>query len=130
MPYPSAVEPQIIETDILNWIRNGMAYNYTTGQQATAGAANSTEVSAFNPANSGKSILIYSIRVLTTVAANGQLRLITTDPALTAGTIQNKRIGGPATVATCTWSMAAQTVTGTALEAFNTNGTPQLELLS
>lgn len=124
------VLPSITDTWISQAIRNGQGYNYSTGQQTTAGAANSTEVSLFNPAASGKSLLVYSIRVFITIASFGQLRLITVDPALTAGTLQNMKPGGAGSVANFTWSVVAQSVIGAALDSLSSNGAPNIELLT
>lgn len=83
--------------------------------------ANTYGFSVFNPANSGKSILIYSARQAS--GASGtfiQLSAITADPAFDqAATPINCKLGGAASaIAThVTWSDNNQSITGTAIIA-------------
>ncbi len=68
----------------------------------------------FNPAASGKSVLVYSIRISTgTGSSSGFLQAVTTNPAYaSAAIITNKRLGGAASAiaASCTFASASQTL--------------------
>lgn len=78
-----------------------------------AGAGN-YPLAVFNPATSGKNILVYSIRLSTgTGSSNGFLQTVTGNPAFaSAAVITNKRLGGPgsAIAASCTFAAASQSL--------------------
>lgn len=68
----------------------------------------------FNPATSGKNVLIYSIRISTgTGSSNGFLQAVTTNPAYgSAAAVTNKRLGGAtsAIATSCTFTSTSQTL--------------------
>jgi hypothetical protein len=91
---------------------NGSAFMASNGLlNAVAG---NYPLAAFNPANSGKNVLIYSIRISTgTGSSNGFLQAVATNPAYSsAATVTNKHLGGPASaIATnCTFTSTSQTL--------------------
>lgn len=89
--------PAITEDQLRAWIVNGQGYSASTGIVNSAAGTNNYPLSVFNPSNSGKSILLYSIQV-----ANGSggmtafLQLVTSNPAF-ANQIApiNMKAGGP-----------------------------------
>jgi hypothetical protein len=89
--------PTITEDQIRAWIANGQAFSASTGMLNSASGTNNYALSIFNPNNSGKNILVYSIQV-----ANGSggitaiLQRVTADPAFTAVTPLNAKLGGSA----------------------------------
>ena len=106
-----------------DWLRQatiaGQAFIATNGCPSLA--MNNYAMSVFNPANSGKSILIYSVRL-----SNGsgssfqQLSSVTVDPAYgNTATPVNTKLGGAASaIATkVTYASTNQAITGTDLIA-------------
>jgi hypothetical protein len=87
--------PAITEDQIRAWIANGQGFSASTGMLNSASGTNNYALSIFNPNNSGKNILIYSIQV-----ANGSggmtalLQRVTSDPGFTAVTPLNAKLGG------------------------------------
>ncbi len=124
----SLSNPEIFETFIQNAIRNGQGYNGTSGTVNVAGAVNSVQFSLFNPGT--KNIIIYSAKAFINQSAYILWKLITTDPALTAGQIVNNKLGGAAATATCTYSNAAQTVSGTNYDSIGTAAYTNNELFT
>ena len=114
----SLSNPNIHESFIQNALRNGQGYNGTSGTVNTAGAVNSVEFSLFNPGT--KNVIVYSLKVYINASSYILIKLLSTDPALTAGTISNNKIGSAAATATCTYSNSAQTVTGNSYDSIGT----------
>lgn len=87
----------LVEMNTQTWARNGQAFSATTTRVLAAGAL-TTGVSLFNPATSGKNILIFSIKMgLNNNLIAGQITLTTVDPALgTAMNVYNMKAGGAA----------------------------------
>ncbi len=89
--------PTLTSDQIRAWIANGQAFSASTGMLNSASGTNNYALSIFNPNNSGKNILVYSIQV-----ANGSggitaiLQRVTSDPAFTAVTPLNAKLGGSA----------------------------------
>ncbi len=93
-----------VEPNIQGWLRNGQAFSATTGLLATATNANLTigGMCIFNPANSGKSVLIYSMHVFTTVTSICRLNAVTADEAFgNPLTPNNMNLAGGTSVVTC-----------------------------
>lgn len=124
-------------------IRNGKGFQATSGNLKTATNTNlsTCPLSVFNPSASGKSILIYSIRVGTSSATSGSnsLNMTTTDPSGTTGftniiTPANAKPGAGSSVASCCSSpnsiSASITATGTVVDAFSLGGNAELEVLT
>ena len=124
----SLSNPNIHESFIQNAIRNGQGYNGTSGTVNVASAVNSVEFSLFNPGT--KNILVYSLKVYINASSYILIKLLTTDPALTAAQIVNTKIGSAAATATCTYSNAAQTVTGTSYDSIGTSAYTSNEVFS
>ena len=89
--------PAITEDQIRAWIANGQGFSASTGILNSAAGTNNYPLSIFNPNNSGKSILLYSIQV-----SNGSggmtalLQLVTSNPAFANQiTPINMKAGGP-----------------------------------
>ncbi len=78
-------------------------------------AAGNYPLCVFNPATSGKNILLYSIRAVTgTSSMTTFLQSVTTDPAFaSAAAVTNAKLGGPASAlaTTCTFASTSQTLT-------------------
>jgi hypothetical protein len=108
--------PTITEDQIRAWIANGQGFSASTGILNSASGTNNYALSIFNPNTSGKNILIYSIQV-----ANGSggttaiLQRVTADPAFTAVTPLNAKLGGSASAIAGHVSQATsnQTLSGT-----------------
>ena len=108
--------PTITEDQLCAWIANGQGFSASTGMLNSASGTNNYALSIFNPNTSGKNILIYSIQV-----ANGSggttaiLQRVTVDPAFTAVTPLNAKLGGSASAIAGHVSQATsnQTLSGT-----------------
>jgi hypothetical protein len=108
--------PTITEDQMRAWIANGQGFSASTGILNSASGTNNYALSIFNPNTSGKNILIYSIQV-----ANGSggmtaiLQRVTADPAFTAVTPLNAKLGGSASAIAGHVSQATsnQTLSGT-----------------
>jgi hypothetical protein len=93
----TVTNPTLTADQIRAWIANGQGFSASTGMLNSASGTNNYALSIFNPNNSGKNILIYSIQV-----ANGSggitaiLQRVTADPAFTAVTPLNAKLGGSA----------------------------------
>src|SRR6476646_2194129 len=55
--------PTITEDQIRVWIANGQGFSASTGILNSASGTNNYPLSVFNPNNSGKSVLLYSVQV-------------------------------------------------------------------
>jgi hypothetical protein len=121
---PSLTNPTITEDQLRGWILNGQAYNATTGNVSTAGAAADVAFSLYTDVTNTKNILIYSIKFFGGNGANThELRTGTTNLALSNATVNNLKLGGASTSLTSTtgavtYSSTAQTVAGNALDVF------------
>lgn len=92
------------------YIAAGQGFVYSTGEQQSPASGANVGLSIFNPANSGKNILIYSVKIFYTNYAMFFLALSGADPALgSAAFITNARPGSAIT------SMASATYTNTSL---------------
>ncbi len=121
--------PSVTQDQLRGWINSGQGFNGTTGKQ-NAGGAITTAFSLFNPAASGKNLLIYSLRLFYVGATCiDQAQLTTTDPALgSAATVTNNRPGGGSSQASVTYSNTNTTVGGTAFDVIAAPGGNQIEL--
>ncbi len=108
----------LVEANTQNFIRAGQGFGVTTGKQTTTGAI-TTGLALFNPAASGKTLLVFSARVAVASSSFHTLALVSSDPALgSALTGVNSRPGGAASVASASYSNAAVTPTGTTFDVF------------
>jgi len=89
--------PAITEDQIRAWIANGQGFSASTGILNSAAGTNNYPLSIFNPNNSGKSILLYSIQVANgSGGATALLQLVTSNPAFANQvTPINMKAGGP-----------------------------------
>lgn len=139
----SPTNPAIVEQNIQNWIRAGNGLVYATPWNSVTATNNSLNVCAlsiFNPSNSGKSLLIYSIQTVDGGANSiGRLQLTTTDPSGGTGftgtpTSSNSKAGGAATVASLSCSAtaiaASVTVPGTIYGIFGQGSNTMNEVLT
>lgn len=88
--------PDITESNIQNWIRNGQGFLYSSGILVTATNPNLTVggISIFNPLASGKSILLYSLQAHATQGSFAVVNATLADAALGAAiTPQNANLG-------------------------------------
>ena len=107
---PNAVaNPFITEDQIRAYTLAGQAFSATTGKN-TAPGGSTLGFQLFNPASSGKGILIYSLIVLAAASGIHDIRVTTADVSTITGwtnsviTPQNNKGGGVASVATCSFS--------------------------
>ncbi len=108
--------PAITEDQIRAWIANGQGFSASTGVLNSAAGTNNYALSVFNPSTSGKNILIYSIQVANgSGAMTALLQRVTADPAFTAVTPLNAKLGGSASAIAGHVSQATsnQTLSGT-----------------
>ena len=123
--------PAITQDQIRAWIANGQGFSASTGILNSAAGTNNYPLSVFNPNNSGKSILLYSIQV-----SNGSggmtalLQLVTSNPTFTNPiTPINMKAGGPSSVAAITAVTTSQTIAAP-YEQVVTLASTTLELLT
>jgi hypothetical protein len=97
--------------------QQGKAFIGNTGLLNSGSGANTYGLSIFNPANSGKTILVYSVRVSSGTASSNSISLLlqttTINPAYAnAATVANTRAGGAASAiaSTCTFSSSGLTI--------------------
>lgn len=115
--------PAIVEMNLQTWTRNAQVCSATT-TRLLASAAQNCGASVFNPATSGKNILIFSIKMgLNNNLIAGQVTLTTADPAFgTAMNCLNMKAGGPASVLVAANSLSyvngAATQSGTVFDFF------------
>lgn len=123
---------------VQSWVRQlalqGHAYSAHNGLQTSATGTNDYPLSIFNPAASGKSILIYSIRAMAASAVSSsitaRLKFTTTDPAYgSAATVSNQKAGGAASsiASNCTFVTTNTAPTSPSAQVEIANG--PLELL-
>jgi hypothetical protein len=115
-------------------IANGQGFSATIGLFTSGAGTNNYGLSIFNPNNSGKNILIYSVQ-----AANGSggatalLQLVTSNPAFSQQVAPiNQLAGGPASVLPATdvtWANSNQSLSGS-FEQVATLASGTLELLT
>lgn len=110
----SATNPIIDQDQIRAFIVNGQGFSATTGKQ-TSGGAIQTGMCLINPANSGKNVLIYSVRVGVASSSVHQLNLVTADPTLSGISVTaiNSKPGGNSSVVTLEAQNTAVTTSGT-----------------
>lgn len=87
------------------WLLNGQGFNATTGV-VTAAAVGDYGLSVFNPAASGKNVLLYSMKAYNFTNSTQTFAYSTTaDPALgSAPTVANLKAGGGSSVASVSYS--------------------------
>lgn len=124
-------------SNIQQLILNGQGFSAATGKLATATNANLVVggLGIFNPANSLKSLLIYSLRVSVGNAGTCQSNLTTVDPAFgnALSAVNTKAGSAIASVAALSSSAngvaAAVTPIGSMFDSFLSNTNVMLELL-
>lgn len=116
----SVSAPTITEDQIRAWIVNGQGFTGSTGMMNSATGTNNNPLCVFNPAGSGKNILIYSLSISSgTAGATGMsvlLTYVTADPVYgSAAVVVNARCGGVASAiaSSCTFTTINQSVSGT-----------------
>ena len=102
--FTSSTGAEITTDQIREGIANGQGFSLTNGQLNSAAGTNNYPLSVFNPSNSGKNLLIFSIQV-----ANGSggltafLKLVTSNPAWPNQIAPiNLKAGGPASALAAT----------------------------
>jgi hypothetical protein len=120
-------------TSVQDWTRQltlqGHAYTAHNGLQTSATGTNDYPLSIFNPSASGKTILIYSLRIMAaTAVANSitaRLKFTTTDPAYSSSaTVSNLKAGvsASAIAASCTYVTANTTPVAPFAQIDSANG--------
>lgn len=114
-----STQPTITEDRLRAWLLAGQGFVGGTGQLNGAAGTTNNPLCIFNPAASGKSILIYSLSLSSgTAGANSiaaLLQYVTVDPAYeTPAVIVNARAGGAASTiaASCTFTAVDQSPVG------------------
>lgn len=108
---------------VQDWVhtltQQGKAYSATTGLLNSTGGTNNYPLSIFNPAGSGKNILIYALHISSGTSSANSISVFvqntTSNPAYaTTANIINARLGGAASaIATsCTFTTTSQTLNG------------------
>jgi hypothetical protein len=108
---------------VQDWVRMqallGRAYSGTTGLLNSTTGTNNYPLSIFNPAGSGKNVLIYALHVSSgTSSANAMtvfMQSMTSNPAYaTAANVSNTKLGGAvsAIANSCTFTTTSQTLVG------------------
>ncbi|GAC1363802.1 MAG: hypothetical protein NVS2B12_20150 [Ktedonobacteraceae bacterium] len=97
----------------------GKAYSATTGLLNSASGTNTYPLSIFNPANSGKNVLIYALHVSSGTSSANSITVFvqntTSNPSYaTVASVLNARLGGVASAlaASCTFTTISQTLSG------------------
>jgi hypothetical protein len=97
--------------------QQGKVFIGGTGLLSSGTGANTYGLSIFNPANSGKTILIYSVRASSGTASSNSISLLlqatSSNPAYSnAATVSNVRGGGAASAiaSTCTFSSSSLSI--------------------
>jgi hypothetical protein len=108
-----ASTPVTVYDQVRAYIAAGQGFVYSTAQQQSPAGSVNLGLSVFNPSNSGKNVLIYSIKVFYTGYAMFFLAPTnTTDPALgNVALVVNSNLGNVRT------SVASATYTNTSLTA-------------
>jgi hypothetical protein len=131
----AAGNPTIIQQKIAALIAAGQGFVYSTSLLTSPAGAANLGLSVFNPANSGKSILIYSIKMFYTSYAMFFLAPTSVDPALaSSANVKNASLGTAlASVANATYAnanVASPPANNTVLEGAQAPGNSTiLELL-
>lgn len=128
----SISNPFITEDQLRAWIVSGQGFSGTTGK-LNAGAAITAAFSLFNPAGSGKNVLLYSLRLFYVGAtAIHQAQLTTSDPAFgNAAVVGNNKAGGAtsAIASNVTYANSNQgTLAGNAYDVIAASGGVTLEM--
>lgn len=138
-----AYRPEVTESNILSWIRNGHGFIASYGAiTATNNNLKMCAFSLFNPSTSGVSVIIYSMRInsgTSSVGSDNSVNLTTSDPNGTTGftgtiTANNQGAGTTSSVvslcATANNATASVTATGTVVDLFGSTSDASTELLS
>jgi hypothetical protein len=106
--------PVVTGDQIRSWILNGQGFTGTTGKQTAAGQITGG-FGLFNPAASGKTLLVYALRYTIGNNSFNQLNLVTSDPAFgSAASVTNNRASSPiGSVASVTYANSNQVPGGT-----------------
>jgi hypothetical protein len=127
---PGVSNPVITQEQMRTWLLNGQGYSATTGKQTAAGAITGG-LSVFNPAASGKTLLVSSLTFIIGNNSFNQVNFTTTDPALgTAATVSNNKSGGSASVTSCSYANTNVTVAGTSKDAIGAATNTFVQLFS
>lgn len=124
----SATTPLITQDQIRAWIASGQGFTGSTGKQNAPASTATYGLSVFNPAGSGKTLLLFSLKAVYAGANNTHLVTLTaTDPALgNTGLVTNNKAGsGITSVASTTYATANQSIAGSTHDYVQTaqNGT-------
>lgn len=127
--------PTITEDRLRNWIINGQGFIGGTDVMNSATGTNNNPLCIFNPATSGKSILIYSFGLSSgtagTSAISAFMQYVTANPGYSsAAVVVNARAGGSASAiaSSCTFTTINQVIAGPSMQ-FVSSTTP-IEMLS
>lgn len=129
----------ITEDQIRAYTLSGNAYSVTTGKLSAPSGGNTLGWQLFNPANSGKTLLIYSLILIYNSAALHDIRMTTADVSgvitnwtNVAVTPVNNKGGGAASVATSGYSNSGLSggLSGSSRETTGTQNSGPVEILT
>jgi hypothetical protein len=111
---PTVSNPVITADQVRAWIINGQSFSATTNKQTAAGSINAG-FSIFNPAASGKTLLIYSLKYTIGNNSFNTINFTTSDPAFGSSlTVTNNNAGSAAaSIASATFTNTNVTSAGT-----------------
>jgi hypothetical protein len=126
----SLAAPNITEDQIRAWIANGQGFSVTNGKQTATGAINAG-FSVFNPAASGKTLLVYSIKYMIGNNNFSTLNITTSDPAMGSSMtpINNKAGSSTTSVTSCSYANSNLTSAGTVNDAFGSASNTATQVL-
>ncbi len=124
---------------VQDWVHTltlqGKAYSATTGLLNSTGGTNSYPLSIFNPASSGKNVLIYALHISSGTSSANSISVFvqntTSNPTYaTAANVLNARLGGAASAlaASCTFTTTSQTLNGPYMQVEVSTGPIELLL--
>ena len=115
------------------YINNGQGFTASAGIINSVAGTNNYPLAIFNPANSGKNILLYSLQATTgTGSMMALLQRVTSNPAFAnAANISNSKAGGAASAiaASCTTTSVSQSI-ASPYDQVVVNGSGVIELLT
>lgn len=123
--------PNIVQNQKRAWLQNGQMYSLSTGIQTTGGSAGNFPLAVFNPSNSGKNVLIFSICISANVKHQAYTTYQTSNPNFaSSATPSNLKMGGAGSVTTCTTTATSTGIVGTGLDTVAIANTDRYDILT
>ena len=124
--------PNVNQDQMRAWLQNGQMFSLSTGLQASGGSGGNFPLAVFNPSNSGKNLLIFSVAISANIQfIQAYITYQTSNPNFASSiSPSNMKMGGAGTVATCTTTSSSVSIVGTGLDTAVFAIAPRTELLS